>query len=259
MSDNITLIISTEEIENLINGNWENMKGGNLSVDFPHCSKNKMMKFFEKLQDGIKIVQHDSEKHKEYIYTTKNNNLEIIIDYEEYEREATTEEIENFEAKTTKEDVLNYFINYDHNSYIHSKEPRRIWEMNYNAMFKFFSVINSAGTFLPDTGQYQFEIKCYKNKSLEEHMEEINMLVPHIKPVLIKEIDDERPFKILDIFEQTLSEHGVYQLLIYEDKVVVGIMRYSSWNEIEKFSNLEDAVDYVRKNIYYEEDEIKYD
>lgn len=101
----------------------------------------------------------------------------------------------------------------------------------------------------PETNQEYLTVWLYKNTPLEKQME-IKDFIPYIKPL-------NDGWKHVGIFEESLSEYDSYSLLIKEKefKVVAARGYYKVPKEGIKFDTLEKAMDFIRLNLYYQENE----
>lgn len=101
----------------------------------------------------------------------------------------------------------------------------------------------------PETNQEYLTVWLYKNTSLEKQME-IKDFIPYIKPL-------SDGWKHVGIFEEGLSEHDTYTLLIKdkEYKIVAARGYYKVPKEGIMFDTLEKAMDYIRLSLYYQENE----
>jgi hypothetical protein len=64
--------------------------------------------------------------------------------------------------------------------------------------------------------------------------------------------DTNENCKIVDILEDTLSENGSFKLKIFNNnEFIIAMNRSRSVTELARFDKLKNAVDHIRKNIWY--------
>jgi len=107
----------------------------------------------------------------------------------------------------------------------------------------------ASSNIFPTTRQVQIRVALTKNdkESLPKTLKGLKKILKYVKPV--------EKFKRIDIFEHTLSEHGVYELLINEDKNQYYI-QCTRWTRVEilyKFDNLKDALEKIQNSYFYED------
>lgn len=101
-----------------------------------------------------------------------------------------------------------------------------------------------------DTDQYKVRITLYNNDN--EHTKKVSKgldtIIKYLKPV------DTNFGKciVIDIFENTLSEGGVYNLLIRDDgKYAVSLTTYGYPKLIKEWDDKDTILKYVQENHYY--------
>lgn len=71
------------------------------------------------------------------------------------------------------------------------------------------------------------------------------MWLPHIKA-------DKDGNKTIEIFDQSCSANGCYSLVVKENgKCDIGLMRYHSPSVVKGDLSLDEALEYIQKNLYY--------
>jgi hypothetical protein len=105
----------------------------------------------------------------------------------------------------------------------------------------------------PKINQQAVSIKFKKSVPLPKQKYELNMFLPYIIPCEGERGSGGKPAKQLPIFEHTLSYSASYSLSIYSDTdITVNAMRYGGLSVLRHSPNLDDALEYVRINHYYE-------
>lgn len=108
--------------------------------------------------------------------------------------------------------------------------------------------LGSQGVF-PTTRQVQIRVALTKNDktSLPKTLKGLKKVLKYIKPV--------EGMKRIDIFEASLSENGVWELVINEKETKYNI-QVTRWHRTEvrhKFNNLKEALETIQKSYYYED------
>jgi len=108
--------------------------------------------------------------------------------------------------------------------------------------------LDSQGVF-PTTRQVQVRVALTKNDkaSLSKTLKGLKKILKYIKPV--------KGMKRIDIFEASLSEHGVWELVINEKETKYNI-QVTRWHRTEvrhKFNNLKEALQTIQNSYYYED------
>lgn len=111
-----------------------------------------------------------------------------------------------------------------------------------------------------DTGQKVIQIKLTKGDSeqLEKVLSGLEKILPFVKPISSgwENTDYRRneARKIVNIFEHTLAENGIFELEIFNDEkeFVITKQTYGQRKEIHKFDNLKDALLKIQDCYYYE-------
>jgi len=108
----------------------------------------------------------------------------------------------------------------------------------------------STSGYFRDLEQSQVRIALVKNdpKSLPATIKGLNKVLKHIKPI-------KGSYKQIDIFDHTLSEGGVYRLMVSEEKskYKIQITRYHREEILHEFNNLKEALALIQKKYYYED------
>jgi len=108
--------------------------------------------------------------------------------------------------------------------------------------------LRSSGYFR-QTNQVQIQIALIKNdkESLPATLKGLKKMLKYIKPV--------EGYKRIDIMESTLSEHGVWELHIDEEKseYLIHLTRYHRPEVVHKCDNLKTALEKIQHDYYYED------
>ena len=123
--------------------------------------------------------------------------------------------------------------------------------MKHNERDKKLAKIGLGSTgYFDETEQVCIRISLTKGskKSFNATVKGLKFILPYLKP-----IGNKIP---IDIFEETLSEHGVYKLKVDKDmkKSVLTKTCYSMEMWVEKFNTIEEAVLYIQQNHWYDEE-----
>lgn len=118
-----------------------------------------------------------------------------------------------------------------------------------------FDFVKADGSYNIITNQSTVCYSPYKKELPHLQLEEFELWLPHIKWVEPKK-DQEymfrhyegRKFKYIDIFEQTLSEFGIWEIYYYSDSEIDINFSYA---QPKKFTNLKTVVEYCCNNLYY--------
>jgi hypothetical protein len=109
--------------------------------------------------------------------------------------------------------------------YGRDKTPYEIYSTWSNGAY-LFKYIKQSG-YIPENRQAHIEICAYKNEPLADHLEELELWLPHVKEL--------NGVKHIGIFESSLSEFGVYNFEIRKDKFFITFTRYSSKKDLKEF------------------------
>lgn len=140
-----------------------------------------------------------------------------------------------------KKAIVHWWTNvYFPNGYGDNKTPQDVWKSWDTASWKYFKYIHISGYWI-DTNQSSIKIACIKSDLLQPQLEELEMWLPGIKG---------NPKKV-SILEESLSEHGSYNLVVYEKQQIITKTTYGSISHVKEFTNLSDAVDFIRTRLYY--------
>lgn len=168
----------------------------------------------------------------------------------------------NTEFKDTGDRDTNQIIiaNWWMNIYLPKEDIRqKIWRSWNNAIDKNFTYCKISG-YNPETGQNIPQISAKKNHETWPQVEELQRFIAYSKFITREftvygdrlSIVEKRPRIFVSIFENSLSEHGSYNLLIFHEK---DIRLYRSRGYcsdlLKKFESLFDAINYVKENHYY--------
>lgn len=107
--------------------------------------------------------------------------------------------------------------------------------------------LHQAGYWL-ETRQSVIEVMLYQDDvaDMNRQIEGLKKIIPHLIPF-------EAGNKRIKIFEDTLSENGSYSLFIWPDRYELVHTRYSHDYVKKTTATLEEIVDYIRINHWYEE------
>lgn len=104
--------------------------------------------------------------------------------------------------------------------------------------------------YYPETNQTHVELKLIKGKpeTKAKTIESLATILPFLKPIKDGKVH-------LGVFEHTLSEHGIYKLLIDKEtmRCELTFTRYSRTSSEKTFENLNEAIEYIYDKHYYEE------
>ena len=111
----------------------------------------------------------------------------------------------------------------------------------------------SCGGYYPETNQLSVRVAFDQNKDLKDQLD-IMRFIPFIKPIKHNKFTQVgiSSSKVISIFENTLSEHGSYDLHITDDKIYCTCISYRHPMIEETFTSIEDALKYVYDNHPYE-------
>lgn len=136
---------------------------------------------------------------------------------------------------------------------------QKIWRSWNNAIDKNFTYCKISG-YNPETGQNIPQLSAKKGHETWPQVDELQRFITYSK-YLTREFTvygdkyttvEKRPRIFVSIFENSLSEHGSYNLLIFHKKDIrlYCSSGYSS-DLLKKFECLFDAINYVKENHYY--------
>lgn len=101
------------------------------------------------------------------------------------------------------------------------------------------------GSYNPETNQMVVQISLKSNDSDGLHLahDGLNEVIPHIIPSF--------GYKFIDIIDYTLSEHGSYNLRVYEDDAKSFKLTVTLWHRelvVYESDNLMDVLTYIQKH-----------
>jgi hypothetical protein len=103
--------------------------------------------------------------------------------------------------------------------------------------------------FFRETGQVCIRVCLYRNdeKSVAKTLAGLRKVLPYLKSV-------QDGCVIIDIFEHTLSENGIYNLWIDKKKKRYEVKKttYGYEETVMKFDDLRKTLEYIQENHYYE-------
>mgnify|MGYP001197232292 CR=1 FL=1 len=180
--------------------------------------------------------------------TIKKLQEEILTLKEQ--KDSLVKEKASKELRDIPEDML---ITYYENTEAHYHRKCKFWEQDkYRKAF-----INRAGAYNPKTNQDCLRIAIPRD-STDEQLEASSKLlqeeiIPVLKPCQTRfcGIDMEADVKRIDIFEDSLSEEGCYDLYIDSKGYILTRRRYSIDSIIWKHTSLTAMLKYIRKNHPY--------
>ena len=123
-----------------------------------------------------------------------------------------------------------------------------VWRTWDRAVWNYFKYIRPGG-YVIATNQSHIRLSCHRNQPIEDHIKELNIWLPYVKPV---EDDEGILHKNISIFEHTLSEYGCYDLLIYPDSYKLQKITYHRPRILATWPTLEEAAKYIHTHHYYE-------
>ena len=104
--------------------------------------------------------------------------------------------------------------------------------------------------YYPEIQQTKLQISLVKNdpESLRQQLKGLKKLLKYLKPAA-------DGYKVVDIFERTLSRYGVYDLLINEEKeeYLIRVTQYHHPEILHRFKTLKDALELIQNDYYYED------
>jgi len=107
-----------------------------------------------------------------------------------------------------------------------------------------------ASGFFPEIEQTQIRIALVKNdpKSLPATMKGLKKILKYLKPA-------KGNYKVIDIFEHSLSAGGCFNLLINEEKesYKIHLTRYNREETLHSFNNLKETLALIQKKYYYDD------
>ncbi len=120
---------------------------------------------------------------------------------------------------------------------------QKVYSSYYNSLFRYFRLVRPSG-YSPKTNQSAIKLSCIKKYTLKEHLSEFNFWLPHVIPI--------DGIKYIDIFEETHSEYGKYNLKVEEPNAELHFTQYGNTRTLKTFRSIKSAISYVRRNHYYE-------
>jgi hypothetical protein len=154
--------------------------------------------------------------------------------------------------------IANWWMNvYDPNNSV----DQYVWQTWNNAQRNNFSYCRTSGYTLK-TGQSCPRISLNRDHETWPQIEELQKYTEYSK-YSAKEFSysdqkyqyqiEKRPSIYIDVFENTLSEYGVYYLRMFHEKDVrLYICSYSHVKLLKNFESLFDAIDYTKEHHYYD-------
>lgn len=105
----------------------------------------------------------------------------------------------------------------------------------------------------PKTEQIALRICLYKNDDEETQRQHDSLMkvMPYLKP--------SKDGIYIGIFENTLSEYGIYDLKVGDGQCKLEFTRYGSTSTLKTFDTLLDAMKFVQEEHYYQKTKGSYD
>jgi hypothetical protein len=199
--------------------------------------------------DGTTLVESEEGEYGDeciFAYKVVDGKLTVTTDFKEQERDWKKGEEKKFSKDITKWDIFNFFLRPGEDV------PQREYSTMCNLEHKHFSYISHSGSYHYETedqpAYYIFRVKINKDSDLDAAETEIEEA--------LQRIDAEHPTREkleLDIFEDTLSEYGVYGAYWDRKEFVITKVTYGRKEEIARFDTLRQFIEYIAKNLYYQE------
>jgi len=173
------------------------------------------------------------------LYTERDALTDKIMKIsKKIEKLRADKEKEQMKQPMTPEEEMKYFL----------FEDGSVSGERYKAREKYWrdKSLYSSGYFA-EVEQVSLQMMLYKGEgdNLKETIETLEKVIP-----LLKVHSDG--VKRLDIFEHTFSEHGSWSVEISEDSFDLIVHRWHRKTVDKSFDNLQDLVEYVQENHYYE-------
>jgi len=188
------------------------------------------------------------------LYNLKYQDYGLLFPDDEYLL-LNTEFKDTGDRDTNQIIIANWWMNiYSPNDNI----KQEIWRSWNSAIDKNFTYCKIGG-YNPETGQNVPQIWAKKDHETWPQVDELQRFIEHSKYITREftvygdrsAIVEKRPRIYVSIFENSLSEHGSYSLLIFNEKDFRIYRSRGSSDLIKKFENLFDAVNYIKENNYY--------
>lgn len=223
-----------------------------------------MDKGIDKLDDDFKRMIERFEEKDKHIDQCRNkiNELEESI-REELDKERN--KIKNIKTQKT-EHLIKLINDYGIKVFYNKDISKKLYEMWYNDCIGNSEINTVVSKILNDTLNFKllFEFRGYKGVydlgnmvkimcvsiSKEDKLEDILKNAEVCDKIFNTQLGINEDLYI-DIFEDTLSEYGIYRIIKIEDNRYA-IDRYSYGNNIvEEFDNMEEVFEYISKNLTY--------
>lgn len=223
-----------------------------------------MDKGIDKLDDDFKRMIERFEEKDKHIDQCRNK----IIELEESIREELDKErnkIENIKTQKTKY-LIKLINDYGIKVFYNKDISKKLYEMWYNDCIGNSEINTVVSKILNDTLNFKllFDFRGYKGVydlgdmvkimcvsiSKEDKLEDILKNAEVCDKIFNTQLGINEDLYI-DIFEDTLSEYGIYRIIKIEGNRYA-IDRYSYGNNIvEEFDNMEEVFEYISKNLTY--------
>lgn len=199
-----------------------------------------------RLGNGSTICETSKNGNPLRTWIVKDGNLTLDIDWIEQDRKFTKPEEAAFKEKITRGFVANFFVNYQDDDRI----PQREYSALCNAEDTFFKHVRHEGSYIVGKPRYNlYNVRINKDQNIVEAVQEVE----YIQSLQKKRFKNRKTFE-WKIFEHTLSESGIHNLIIHSDGACeISITTYGYTGKPVKFNNLAGAMDYIRKHHWYEE------
>lgn len=198
-------------------------------------------------QITLKFIESTNKKSKNerkellFEYSLKNKELIITKDFQNIDKNNLwdNEEVSEISKKS--------FINWWTNIYTPGLEQSislNLFQLYSGTWEKHFKYIRNSGSYNPETNQVNFQVSCLRQADPEEILDELNYLLPFLKPIKQGECFK----KEIKVFEDNLSEFGIYILsqVINENKIALFKIFYGSTKKEKEFENWLEAIKYCQ-------------
>lgn len=135
-----------------------------------------------------------------------------------------------------------------------SRLDQSVYSSWSNSWYGEFKYVFPRGGYYLDTNQTSLSISPYKHESTQDHVDELQFWLPHVKPINVSYHDEQyKPItgtvKELGIFEASLSYHCSYRLIITTDNQYVVL---ANRRTVKTFDSIEPCVQYLQQHLFYE-------
>lgn len=158
------------------------------------------------------------------------------------EREKLQEELNDTIIKNTKRPDWEWIL--------HEEGPQGQVRYKY-AQKQLANLGLRASGYYPDTKQRAIQISLIKGdpNSLKSIKKGLKIILPYVKEL---KTGDLARYKVISIFEHTLSEDGCYTLIFRGKEIKLHRIRYHHPEVLNSFPNIDEALKYIQDVHYYE-------